>query len=270
MGISDLPRASALIAALAWCGQPAAAEPVDVELIIAADASSSVDSEEGRFQRSGYAAAFQNPKVVTAIRSGARGRIAVLYFEWSGDEDKRIVAGWTAIDDQASAWAFVEVLSAMPFVNGGRTSLSGAIDFAAPLFEGNGFGGQRRIIDLSANGENNMGRLVNLARDDALAAGITINGLPVMIDRPGGAEWPPMPEFGWYFEDCVIGGQGAFSIIAKGSNSFATAVLGKLVLEIVGIEPDRGRARPVAGRPLTPCDIGEQRWKHLQDYSYPR
>ncbi len=275
MGVSDLPRVSALIAVFTWCGQPAAAEPVDVELIIAADASSSVDSEEGRFQRSGYAAAFRNPKVVTAIRSGARGRIAVLYFEGSGDEDKRIVAGWTAIDDRASAWAFAEVLGAMPFESGGRTSLSGAIDFAATLFEGNGYEGQRRIIDISANGENNMGRRVDVARDDALAAGITIIGLPVMIDRPGDTEWPPMPEFGWYFEDCVIGGQAAFSLIARGRNAFATAVLGKLVLEIAGIEPWRGRGRPVAVRPVaehtrTPCDIGEQRWEHLQHYSYPR
>ena len=272
MGVSALPRALALIAIFAWCGQTAAAEPVDVELIIAADASSSIDSKEGHFQRSGIAAAFQNPKVVTAIRSGARGRIAVIYFEWSGDEVKRVLAGWTVIDDRASAWAFAEVLRAMPFESGRRTSLSGAIDFAATLFEGNGYESRRRIIDISANGENNLGRLVNLARDDAVAAGITINGLPVVMNRPEGTEWPPMPEFGWYFEDCVIGGQAAFSLVARGRDAFATAVLGKLILEIVGVEPapGRGRARPVAGRPPTPCDIGEQRWKHLQHYSYPR
>ncbi len=249
---------------------PAAAVPVDVELIIAADASGSIDASEGHFQRGGYAAAFKNPKVVTAIRSGARGRIAVLYFEWSGDQVQRVLAGWTVIDDGASAWAFADVLGAMPFESGRRTSLSGAIDFAATLFEGNGYEGRRRIIDISSNGHNNLGRLVDVARDDAVVAGITINGLPIVMDRPGGSEWPRMPEFGWYFEDCIIGGQSSFSLVARGRNAFATAVLGKLVLEIAGVEPASGRARSVAGRPLTPCDIGEQNWKHLQHYSYPR
>ena len=273
MGVTALIRASMLIAVSALCGQPvasAADEPVDLELIIAADASGSIDATEARFQRGGYGAAFQNSKVLTAIRSGAQGRIAVLYFEWSGEQPKRILAGWTVIDDAASAWAFAELLVAMPFESGTRTSISGAIDFAASLFEGNGYEGRRRVIDISSNGENNLGRLVNLARDDAVAAGITINGLPIVMDRPGGSEWPPMPEFGWYFEDCIIGGQSAFSIVARGRNAFATAVLGKLVIEIAGIEPAPMRPRPVAARPPTPCDIGEQRWKSLQHYSFPR
>ena len=211
--------------------------PVDLELIISVDVSWSVDSEEAKLQRSGYVAAFSDPKVVEAITSGFMGRIAVLYHEWAGMGYNRVVLDWTLIEDMATAKAFVARLSRQPFDSAYRTSISDAIDYVVPLFEENGFAGRRRVIDVSGDGANNSGRLVNVARDDAVAQGITINGLPILDQGVGRGSRMWVRDLDLYFQKCVIGGRGAFMVVANGFDDFANAVRRKLVLEIAGRQP---------------------------------
>jgi hypothetical protein len=260
----------------------AADQPVDLELIISVDVSWSVDAEEAQLQRNGYVAAFTDPQVVEAIRSGFLGRVAVLYHEWAGMGHNRIVADWTVIEDEATAKAFAAKLSRQRFDSAYRTSISDAIDFAAPMFESNGYAGRRRVIDISGDGANNSGRLVNMARDEAVARGITINGLPIMERGVGAAQRMWVADLDLYFENCVIGGRGAFMVVANGFMDFAEAVRRKLVLEIADRQPD-GQGERLAGsanavevamsgspaavmvqvsdRVAPPCDIGERRWR---------
>ena len=252
-----------------------AGEPVDLELALAVDVSGSMDGHEALVQRRGYAAAFRDPAVIGAIGSGVRGRIAVTYFEWSGAEAKNLIADWTVIDGPATAIAFAGRLERAAIATGTRTSLSGAIDFAIPRFSANRFDGTRRVIDISGNGENNYGRLVTEARDAAIAAGITVNGLPMVIDRPNGVQWPRMPDFGDYFRDCVIGGGGAFMIVARGYEDLAAAVRRKLVIEIAGLIPPAREFTAVShpwrlAAATAPCDIGERRFRWLMERAYPR
>ena len=255
-------------------------EPVDLELIIAVDVSWSVDAVEARLQREGYVTAFTDPQVVEAIQSGFTGKIAVLYFEWAGMGHDKIVQDWTVIDDEASAKAFAARLSKARYETGYRTSISEAIDFAVPRFVGNGFEGRRKVIDISGDGANNYGRLVTLARDDAVAQGITINGLPILGEVSGEFDRAWTPNLDLYFEHCVIGGRGAFVVMANGFQDFAGAIRQKLVLEIADrLPPQRAPAvrhadasplvliqAPAAesgdGRSIPPCDIGERRWMY--------
>jgi hypothetical protein len=232
-------RVALLVPLLAVPGLSAAAEdlPVDLELVLAVDISGSVDEVEARLQREGYIAALRHPHVIEAIQSGSLGRIAVAYVEWAGDYFQRTMLDWTVIDGPASAAEFADALAETPLITAHWTSLSGAIDYAAPLFEGNGFGGVRRVIDISGDGYNNRGRAVELARDEAVAAGITINGLPIVNDRPN--PWGGNPPVGLehYFEERVIGGPGAFMIVADDYTAFASAIFSKLLLEIAGAQP---------------------------------
>ena len=251
---------------------------VDLELALAVDISGSIDREDAEMQRQGYIRAFRDPAVLSAISRGVSGRIAVLYFEWAGPEAKTVVVDWTLIDGPASAFAFTTLLQAAAHGRGTRTSLSGAIEFAIPELDNNGYVGRRRVVDISANGENNFGSLVNHARDLAVAAGITVNGLPIVSPKGASIQWPPMPQFLFYFQDCVIGGPSAFAVVARGYEAYGEAIRKKLIIEIAGLPPPAPaislqravRLRRVADVETPPCDIGERRFEFLQRHAYPR
>ena len=187
MGLLTCPLASRLSPACsAFRGCPPAPQDLDVdlELVLAVDISGSVDEVEARLQREGYIAALRHPHVIQAIQSGPHGRIAVTYVEWAGDHYQRTMLDWTLIEAPPDAQGFADALAETPFLSAHWTSLSGAIDYSASLFDSNGFAAVRRVIDVSGDGYNNRGRPVELARDEAVAAGLTINGLPIVNDRP--------------------------------------------------------------------------------------
>lgn len=211
---------------------------VDLELLLAVDVSGSVDPAEAKLQRAGYVSALTSKPVINAIKSGYLRRIAVAYVEWADSHRQHVVAGWTLIDGEKSAYAFAERLDAAPAARGRFTSISAAIDYAMPMFEKNGFEGTRRVIDVSGDGANNSGALVVGARDKAIAAGIVINGLPIVNDRPQGFG-PQIPNLDLYYRNCVIGGPGAFIVVANDFESFAVAVRKKMILEIAGLTPPR-------------------------------
>jgi hypothetical protein len=243
----------------------AAAQSVDLELILAVDVSGSIDDEEAMLQRQGYIAAFRHPRVADAIRHGSLGRIAVAYYEWAGFGHVKIIADWTLIDDKASAEAFADRLTEVPPQTARRTAIADAIDFAVPYFEQNAFVGNRKVIDISGDGPNNWGRLVTHARDAAVTTGITINGLPIMNSRPSPWGSRPRPDLDLYYRDCVIGGFGAFIVVAYELKDFASAVLRKLILEIAGKVPT-ARLVPATMRKAPPCDIGESLSLDYMDY----
>ncbi|MGH6620659.1 MAG: DUF1194 domain-containing protein [Alphaproteobacteria bacterium] len=263
LSVAALSVAAAVTAGVA-CNAARAETPVDLELILAIDVSRSIDREEARLQRQGYIDAFRDPELIRAIGSGFIGKIAVGYFEWAGIESARIVLPWTLIDGEKGARAFADALSgSKPPGSARRTSISHAIDFALPWFDGNGFAGTRRVIDVSGDGPNNDGDLVTLAREKALAAGVTINGLPIMGHSRGLYSRFNLPDLDLYFRDCVIGGPGAFLEVAADFPDFARAVRRKLILEIAGRTPRNGvRVLPAQAGPgariAPPCNIGEQ------------
>ena len=245
---------------------PARAErPVDLELVLAVDVSGSVDAGEAQLQREGYQRAIRSPEIVDAIKSGMLGRIAVSYVEWAGHGHYKVVVDWQVVSDQESANAFVAKLAAAPFESAHRTSISGAIDLSVRHFEKNKFQGTRRIVDISGDGANNYGRLVNVARDAAVAKGVIINGLPILTD-PSRQVIPTIQDLDLFYRDCVIGGAGAFYVVANGFEDFARAVRKKLILEIAGRPNghaalwDNARLWRVADRAGPPCNIGEWRW----------
>lgn len=254
--------AAGLLMAAAWIAATSAEElPVDLELVLAVDVSGSIDAEEARQQREGYVAAITDPAVIEAIRANFHRRIAVLYLEWASADFQRLAVGWTLIEDAASAGRFAAVLAATPTPAARWTSISGAIDRAVPLFQGNGYAGERRVIDISGDGPNNRGRPVSLARDEAVARGIVINGLPILNDRPQPFSLPTPREYGLdrYYKEQVIGGPGAFSIPAQDFADFKAAILSKLIREIAGTPG--APAAACRSKPRTsdaggePCDI---------------
>ena len=245
------PRAGAVAAVLLpLLAAPAPAQEVsvDVELVLAVDISGSVDPVEAVQQRQGYVAAIADPAVVQAIRSTFTGRIAVTYVEWAGADLQVVAVPWTLLTDEASAGAFAAAIAEAPTRRAMWTSISGAIDFAVPLFDGNGFAGDRRVIDVSGDGPNNRGRPVVLARDEALARGIVINGLPVLNDRPQPFDMPTPMELALdrYYEENVIGGPGSFMVAALSFEEFREAILKKLILEIAGGPPPAPASRTAA------------------------
>ena len=245
---------------------------VDLELALAVDVSGSIDDEEAVLQRAGYIAAFRHPRVLEAIRRGPLGRIAAAYYEWAGYGHTKVIAGWTLIHDKASALAFAAKLTEVPPETASRTAIGSAINFAVPFFEDNEFEGQRRVLDLSGDGPNNWGGLVTVARDAALANGITINGLPIMNGRPSRWGLPAMVNLDLYYMDCVIGGPGAFIVVTNRFKDFGSAILRKLILEIAGKTPEKApdaarpspdavtssMVRPAAAAMGPPCDYGER------------
>jgi hypothetical protein len=235
------------------------AVPVDVELVIAVDVSYSMDPDEQALQREGYIQALTSREFLQALRQGANGKIAVIYFEWAGQFDQKIVMPWRLIDGPEAADAVAAEIARAPYRRASRTSISGALTFAKPLFDNSGYRGLRRVIDVSGDGANNNGAPVVPTRDDVLAAGITINGLPIMLKRPN-PNTMDIAELDIYYEDCVIGGAGAFVIPIREREKFIEATRAKLVLEIAGREPERRVIPAAADKPRISCTIGEKLW----------
>ena len=213
--------------------------PVDLELVLAVDVSGSVDAEEARQQREGYIAAIADRAVIDAIGSNFHRRIAVAYLEWASGDYQRLVLDWALIDGAASAEDFAARLAAAPRRSARWTSISAAIDVAVPLFDGNGYAGERLVIDVSGDGPNNRGRPVAAARDEAVARGIVINGLPILNDRPQPFDLPTPMDVGLdrYYAEQVIGGPGSFVLPAQDFVDFRTAILSKLIREIAARPP---------------------------------
>ena len=225
-----------------------AGEPVDLLLVLAADVSRSVDEAKFHVQREGYAAAIAHPRVLDAIATGPHRRIAVCYVEWSGADSQKVVIDWTVIGDPAAARRFGDQLIEIPRPFADRRSISAAIDFAAQLFDRAPYTSNRRIIDVSGDGNNNAGRSVAEARDDAVARGITINGLVILTENPplGMSEHTNPPGgLETYYRDSVIGGPTAFVIVAENFNAFDTAIIRKMVAEIAKLsDPQQAMRKP--------------------------
>lgn len=244
---------------------PRAQEPkteVDVALVLAVDISFSMDLDELALQRNGYIQALKSTEVMKAIERGAIGKIGVIYFEWAGMNVQHVVVPWTIIDSPETASAFAEKLAEAPTRRGRRTSIAGAIDASVALLEDAPLRPLKKVIDISGDGPNNDGRVVTRARDDALAKGIGINGLPLTLKPTG---YLDIDNLDRYYKDCVIGGPGAFLIPVKDPAQFVEAVRNKLVLEISSLPEDitprvqlaqaQGAARP------SDCMVGERQWR---------
>jgi hypothetical protein len=265
--------AAGVVAVAAWSGVVAApsgsvaladrspnAMPVDVALVLAVDISYSMDPEEQALQREGYIAGITSREFMQALRGGMHGKVAAIYFEWAGPFDQKIVVPWRLIDGPETADAFAGDIARAPYRRASRTSISGALNFGKLLFDGSGYRGVRRVIDVSGDGSNNSGPLVTLVRDEVVAAGITINGLPIMLKRPNSFTMD-LERLDIYFEDCVIGGPGAFVVPIRARDQFKEAIRTKLVLEIAGntLAP---RVIPAqTSPPRISCTIGEQMWR---------
>lgn len=233
---------------------------VDVELILAVDVSYSMDPDEQALQREGYVTALTSPEFLTALRQGVHGKIAVTYFEWAGSADQKIVVPWRLIDGRASAQAVADEIARAPYRRAYRTSISGALAFALPLYQESGYQGIRRVIDVSGDGANNQGELVTILRDQVVAKNITINGLPIMLKRPT-ATTVDIVNLDIYYEDCVIGGPGAFVIPIREREQFKEATRTKLVLEVADLAPPPRILPASAEAPRISCTIGERMWQ---------
>jgi len=243
------------------------AQQVDVALVIVTDVSYSVDDNEARFQREGAIAAFRNADVVKAIQAGSLGRIAVTYIDFSSYGAVKIIAGWHVVHDKASADAFAEALAAKPRTQGVQTSISSGLELAERLLDTSGYTANKRVIDVSGDGPNNDGHLVAPVRDEIVAKGIVINGLPIMTEADKFDVYY-LPDLDKYYAGCVIGGPGAFIQVAHGFEDLERALRRKLLLEISDAAPpsnpllfkvaasgprSSGRATYDKG-----CDIGER------------
>ncbi|MGH7063705.1 MAG: DUF1194 domain-containing protein [Stellaceae bacterium] len=226
--------ALALVAVASVEGSPRAAE-VGLEVVLAADVSRSIDDGEFELQRKGYAAALTDPRVLKAIHSTKIGSIAVCFVEWSGDEDQAVVLDWTEIRDEEDGGTAAAAILKAPRSFTGRTSISAAIDFAMTQFAKAKWQTTRRIIDISGDGTSNAGRPMTEARDQAVAKGVTINGLAIINDKPDmgySAHTHPQGGLPNYYRQNVIGGANSFLIVVKDFNSFADAMANKLAKEI--------------------------------------
>jgi Protein of unknown function (DUF1194) len=223
--------------------QVRAADDVDLALVLVTDVSRSIDDSEFALEKDGYAAAFTSDKVLAAIKSGALGSIAVSYVEFASGFEVKTVLDWTVIRDAASAQAFVEKLSAAPRSYWGRTAISAGIDHAVGMLAESGLNATRRAIDVCGDGTNNAGREVSAARDDAVAAGITINGLAIINEHPVSwtyAHVQPPGGLENYYKENVTGGPGSFVLEIRDFKTFADAMTRKLIAEIAaGAEQSR-------------------------------
>jgi len=225
-------------AALSLATIPAVASDtvVDLELVLAVDVSNSIDLDEARLQRDGYIAALGDESVLAAITAGRTGRIALAYVEWASVDHFEVVVDWQLTDSDASAALFATRLKASPISRALTTATGAAIDRAAALFTANGYAG-RRVIDISGDGIANAGPRVERSRDRAVAAGITINGLPIAFDPDNPHGLPNKVDLARYWRECIIGDPGPFVVVAESFRTFARAVREKLVLEIAGRSP---------------------------------
>lgn len=261
---------AAAVLALLAIAHPEAARAdteVDLQLVIAVDVSYSMDAEEQALQRQGFVDAFRSAAVSDAIRRGAVGRIAVTYVEWAGAADQKVLVPWMVVDGPESGAAFADEIAKRPTRRASRTSIAGAIDFSVRLMGEGGFAAGRRVIDVSGDGPNNQGRPVTAARADALAAGITVNGLPIMLKAPG---YFDIADLDLYYRDCVIGGQGAFMVPARERDQFVEAIKTKIIMEVAERPVSDPRTRfgaaalvvPAQATPgRTNCMIGESQWR---------
>jgi len=241
MGFSRRRILLFVLAVLARAAPDAAAaeRQVDLQLVLAVDASGSVDARRFELQRRGYAEAFANPRILEAIRSGPLRAIAVTMFQWTGPRLQVRVLDWQVVEDGASAKAVAATIATTPRrLFGGGTSISAAIDYAVPLFAAGDFAAERRVIDVSGDGANNSGRSPGPARDAAVAAGIVINGLPILALEP---------DLDAYYRDNVIGGPGAFVVAVDSFEHFGDAILDKLINEIAAMPEVTHRQARAAG-----------------------
>ncbi len=229
----------AVLATVTFIGPAIAAEQVDLLLVLASDVSRSVDAAKFKLQRDGYVAAISNPRVIEAIKSGPHGRIAICFIEWSGVGAQKVVIDWTMIDGTKAAQDFASQLDEAQRSFADRTSISGGIDFAMAQLEHAPFQAARRTIDVSGDGTNNSGRDVTAARDEALAQGVTINGLVILSEQP--LSWNadhtnPPGGLEAYYRNNVTGGPNSFVLVAENFNTFGQAILNKLVAEVAAAD----------------------------------
>jgi hypothetical protein len=241
----------------AW--RPAPTE-VDLALVLAVDVSTSMDPDEQELQRQGYVEALRSPLVHHAIHTGMLGRIAVTYVEWGGAHRQRyqnVVVPWTVLEDPKDSTAFAYRLARAPIHRVAGTSIAEAIEFGMALLSSGHFLAARRVIDISGDGSNNQGGLVTEARDKAVARGVTINGLPIMLKDPDRGENATLDA---YYHDCVIGGSNAFMIPVRERKQFLSETRAKIVREIAGMTRPGSLVQAVGERPLTDCDTSESVW----------
>jgi hypothetical protein len=239
--------------------KPATAS-VDIELVIAVDVSYSMDLDELAVQREGYAQAIVSKEFLQALKAGPNGKIAVTYFEWSAAIDQRIIIPWRVIDGPETADSVANEIMKTPIRRGSRTSISGAIQFAMPLFDEDPYRGLRRVIDISGDGPNNNGPPITPVRDEALGKAIVINGLPIMVKEPSQTS-TDIENLDWYYEDCVIGGPGSFVVVIQDRDKFKEAIRTKLLLEVAGRSPEQWVVPVVQSQPRISCEIGEKLWQ---------
>ena len=240
------------------CGGAAQAQSeagiaVDAEIVLAVDVSRSMDMREFAIQRDGYAAALRHPDLIRAVTAGQLGRIAFTYFEWSGEAQDGTLIPWRIIDSPAAAAAMADEIAASPVQRARGTSIARALYFATVLIDDGTVDGTRRIIDVSGDGANNVGPPVTGARDAALARDITINGLPIM------ASAGTMPDLDLYYQDCVVGGEGSFVLVATTGEELARTIRRKLIMEVSGTAPEPRIIR--ADFEPTDCLIGEKLYR---------
>jgi hypothetical protein len=236
---------------------------VDLALVLAVDISNSMDPDEQELQRLGFVEAFRSPLVHDAIRKGMLGRVAVTYMEWAGSTVQNVVVPWTEIEAAEDALSFADQLARAPIRRGPRTSISGAIDFSVGLLARWQGDAMRQVIDVSGDGANNQGRSVTAARDDAIAKGITVNGLPLMLKRST-SSWD-VENLDEHYRDCVIGGPGAFMIPVRERAQFAGAIKTKIIREIASRDT-RLPIIPAQAQTATNCYAAENpywdRWRN--------
>jgi hypothetical protein len=235
-----MTRLLCLIALVALLALPAIAQDrkeVDLALAMGIDISGSIDPDEAKLQREGYVQAFRDPVIMKAILGGPNGRIVVAYFEWSDAWVQRLLIDWTLLDSEAAVLAFANRLSAAPISIARRTSISGAIRYAIPLFGRTPYDTERKVLDLSGDGSNNDGGLVTDMRHEALKERIVINGLPIMNDRPNPFGFPSETDLDKYYLHCVTGGPRSFVEVARNFEDFPRAVRKKLLQEVADSGP---------------------------------
>jgi hypothetical protein len=230
---------------------------VDLALVLAVDVSLSMEPDEQELQRQGFIEALRSPEVHQAIHKGMLGRIAVTYIEWAGASHQEVIVPWSVIEEPNDSLRFADRLAQSPTNRVGYTSISGAIDFSLRQLRENGVQSTRQVIDVSGDGPNNQGRTVTLARDEAVARGITINGLPIMLKRPTGS-WD-IDDLDLYFQDCVIGGPGAFMIPVRAKHQFIDAIKTKIIREIAAQPQPQALVQPAQAASSANCLVGEIR-----------
>lgn len=254
---------AAALMALAGATASPAAEPVDVELVLAVDVSLSMSPAELEIQRDGYAAALTDKAVLDAIASGAYGRIAITYFEWAGTTSHQLVVPWTTIASREDAERVVARFTAYPPASARRTSISSALEFGSDLLAESPFKSAKRVIDISGDGPNNQGAPVTEVRDHLVEQGVVINGLPLMTNG-GYTSSYDVADLDAYYSNCVIGGPGAFMIPVNAWEQFPEAIRRKLVLELASL-PRHDRGLPIVYAQATSsydCLVGEKAWRN--------